>query len=542
MREIKYNDKTGLYLPEHVDRKIRNSGYAEAGGSLRRKALKGFVPNSRGAREDIDECNSVLRQRSRMLYMSTPIATSAINIQRTNVIGVGLQFKAKLDRDVLGIDKERARQWQSRTHREFNLWADKKRACDATGINTLSSIAQLAFVTWLLSGDCFVLLKHVNPTPLMPYSLRLHVIEADRVRTPVELGAKYPYITVGQAENGNKIYDGVEVDAGGAIVAYYVHNTYPHERTTEQESYVRIEAYGRETGLPNVLHIMYSERPEQYRGVPFLAPVIEQLGQLKQYSNAELAAALLQSIFTAYIKTAKESDDGIPLDEADPDAPVTYRDPNDYKAGPGTAVVLPPGSDVSFANPTRPNSTFEAFTHTLFEQVGAGLEIPVDVLLKSYDASYSASRAAILDLWKGIKMRRAWFTEDFYEPLYEVWLSEAVARGRVYAPGFFNNPITRGAYLGAEWIGPSQGQIDPVKEITAEALAIELGISTHEQSTIRVNGGSWEDNVEQLEVENEMLSKAQAKGQMESGQESQPVSNVIKNTVRAAIKEMAKGE
>lgn len=50
-------------------------------------------------------------------------------------------------------------------------------------------------------------------------------------------------------------------------------------------------------------------------------------------------------------------------------------------------------------------------------------------------------------------------------------MSEAVARGRIYAPGFFQNPAIRAAYLGSEWLGPSQGQLDPVKEITAEILA-----------------------------------------------------------------------
>lgn len=84
-------------------------------------------------------------------------------------------------------------------------------------------------------------------------------------------------------------------------------------------------------------------------------------------------------------------------------------------------------------------------------------------------------------------------------------MSEAVARGRIYAPGFFDNPAIRAAYLGSEWLGPSAGQLDPVKEITAEILACSEGFSTHEQSTIRLNGGQWDSNVEQLVRENEKL-------------------------------------
>ena len=63
--------------------------------------------------------------------------------------------------------------------------------------------------------------------------------------------------------------------------------------------------------------------------------------------------------------------------------------------------------------------------------------------------------------------------------------------------------------LGSEWVGPSQGQLDPVKEITAEILACEQGFSTREQSTVRLNGGTWDRNVEQLEKENEKLAGIQ---------------------------------
>ncbi len=109
-------------------------------------------------------------------------------------------------------------------------------------------------------------------------------------------------------------------------------------------------------------------------------------------------------------------------------------------------------------------------------------------------------------------MWRTWFVDDFCRPLYAVWLSEAIARGRIMAPGFFLDPGIRAAWLGSEWIGPSQGQLDPVKEIQAEQLACENGFSTREQSTVKLNGGSYERNVEQLADENEQLTKA-ASGQ-----------------------------
>ncbi len=71
------------------------------------------------------------------------------------------------------------------------------------------------------------------------------------------------------------------------------------------------------------------------------------------------------------------------------------------------------------------------------------MEIPRDLLLKEFNASYSASRAALMEAWDTFRMYRNWFVDDFCNPVYEMWLSEAVASGRVSAPGFFADPLVR---------------------------------------------------------------------------------------------------
>ena len=85
--------------------------------------------------------------------------------------------------------------------------------------------------------------------------------------------------------------------------------------------------------------------------------------------------------------------------------------------------------------------------------------------------------------------------------MYEIWLSEAIARGRVNAPGFFSDPLIREAWIGSEWIGASQGQLDPVKEVNAEILSIQNGLTTHEAAAAKINGSDWDTNIDQLEME-----------------------------------------
>ncbi len=138
-----YQDKrTKLYLPYGTRPKA--SGYSDAGASVTRRALKAFKARSGSPNEDINWNNYTLRQRSRMLYMSSPLATSAINTNRTKAVGVGLSLKSRVDREILGLSPEAAKEWQRKTEAEFHLWADRKDACDAIGMNNFDSLQQLA--------------------------------------------------------------------------------------------------------------------------------------------------------------------------------------------------------------------------------------------------------------------------------------------------------------------------------------------------------------------------------------------------------------
>ncbi len=480
-------------------------GYGQAGASHTRRALKGFNPASGSPREDIDDNNYTLRQRGRMLTMSAPIAASAIKTNRTNTIGLGLKLNPRPDRAILGLTSGQAKEWERGVKAEFKMWAEHKQRCDITGINDFYMMQQLCFYSWLASGDVFVVRKE-GETPNCPYTLKLHVIEADRCSTPADGLAFAIGITEGKnLKNGNRIYDGVEVNKEGGVVAYWFRNTYPYQITCEKTDWVRIEAYGKKTGLPNVMHIMNTERPEQYRGVTYLAPIIEPLLQLKRYTEAEIKAAVIQAFFTACIKTVSPTgENGMPLGEVgdgqEADDQVSY-DPNEYEMGSGTMLVLNPGESIEMIETKRPNNGFEAFFKAMCKQIGAALEIPSELLIKEFTASYSASRAALLEAWKAFKMYRNWFAFSFCKPVYEIWLSEAIARGRVNAPGFFNDPLVREAWLGSEWIGPSQGQLDPVKEVNAEILSIQNGLTTHETAAAKINGSDWDTNIDQLEME-----------------------------------------
>ncbi|GHV19069.1 hypothetical protein FACS18949_06590 [Clostridia bacterium] len=126
---------------------------------------------------------------------------------------------------------------------------------------------------------------------------------------------------------------------------------------------------------------------------------------------------------------------------------------------------------------------------------------------RNFTSSYSASRGALLEAWKMFKMYRSWLAMDFCQPIYEEWLSEAVSKGRIPAPGFFASPLIRRAYCGAEWNGPAQGQLDPKKEVEAAELRVRSGLSTRSREAMELNGSDFNNNIRQLRQEKKMMKE-----------------------------------
>ena len=495
------NDRIKLELI----RSFKNSGYDESGASRNKNSMRGWLASSKSPQEDIDRNIPILRQRSRSLYMSAPLAVSAIKTNRTNIVGEGLRLKSTIDAAFLRMTPEAAAEWQRNTEREFELWADSK-FCDSTRVNNFYEIQQVACLSWLMNGDACALVEYERPTPAFPYGLRVHLIEADRVSTPHTSGtAVNLYAT--ESTTGNRIFNGVEVTDAGRVVAYHICSTYPNSQLRAAKKWQRVKAFGDKTGTPNVLMIFEAERAEQYRGVPYLAPVIESLKQLTRYSEAEMMAAVINGFFTVFItsegNTGEVGFTGV-LDDEDR---VSDDDLN-YELGPGMVNVLKPGEKIDIADSKRPSSNFDAFTTALAKYVGAALEIPVELLIKSFNSSYSASRAALLEAWKAFRMKRKWLAADFCQPIYEIFLTEAIANGRIKAPGFFLDPAIKKAYCRAQWNGPAPGMLDPVKEATAAEKRIAIGVSTRQRESIEMTGTDFDANVAQLARENQLMKEA----------------------------------
>ena len=486
---------------------VIDSGYGNYGANLTKRSMRGWRYYGGSPQEDIEDNLDVLRQRSRDAYMGIPIAAAMIKTMRTNVVCSGLVPTPQVDADFLGLDEKQADELQAQIVREFNLWADST-DCDADGVDNFWKLQMLAYISELMNGDAFAVLPY-DEQPWKPYGLQVRLIEADRICSP----DKYDRLAPCEV-NGHSVYrivQGVETDKMGRVVAYWICDRHPLAKLDHNElKWQRIEVRGELTGNRNILHIMKRERAGQLRGVPMLAPVLESLKQLGRYTEAELDAAMVASMVTVMIQKDSPSTTApfgqVPLEAAKDSS--TPPDELGIELAPAAIFDLAPGEKANMLDPKHPTTTYDGFVTAEAKQIGAAAEIPVEVLFKSFSSNYSASRGALNEFWRVCDMERSGFANSFCQPVYERWFAEAVARGRINAPGFFNDPAVARAYLGCRWNGPARTNLDAKSEIEAATLRIQSGISTAEQETAQMTGGSYAANIRQRKREIKQMEEA----------------------------------
>lgn len=469
------------------------------GARFDRRETAGWMPRPGDADSDSLIDLRILRARSRDLQRNSPLAGGAVDTIVQNAAGTGLTLQPSPDLDALGWTPEQGEEYVRAVESEYGLWAESK-DCDVTRTQNFYELQGLNLRSMLESGDTVTLLPFINrANSLNPYQTTVQVIEADRLANPRGC-------VDGQLlQTGFRVYGGVEVDNYGAPVAYNILQRHPGSMVLGKDPWAsdRVELMSGTSGRRNVIHMFERKRPDQHRGIPFIAPVIELIKQLGKYSDAEIQAAVISAMFTVFVKT-ELGEDGAGLPTSDQIASLE----KNYRLESGAIVGLAQGQDVQFADPKRPNSAFDGFVLAILRQVGVGLGLPFEILIKHFTASYSAARAALLEAWKVYRARRTFLADNWCQLVFEAWMYEAVALGRINAPGFFTDPILHRAYLRSEWVGDAPGQIDPEKEADAAAIRIAEGLSNHKVETMELTGRNWEDVHKQLAKEHQMRVEA----------------------------------
>jgi lambda family phage portal protein len=416
--------------------------------------------------------------RSQDQYRNNPIYKGIIDTTDINSIGIGLRLQSTINRKVLGISDEVADEIEEDIETRFDNYASSVE-CDSFRRQNLYQMQELGFKSFCIDGDHFALPVRFKRTGSVS-ALKIMLLSSNRCQNP-------------WVANTDNMRDGIEFTPRGEPKNYWF--TKREGFYTGDTDFVKIPAFGKRTGRKNVLHIYKPDMIGQSRGIPLAAVILENLKQSDRYTKAELANAAVQALFTGFITSNRDDamDDGLENTDKDP----LNRRIQDMILDSGVMYQLEEGEKVDFANPTRPQSGFVTFIEMQLKIICVGVNLPYEFLMKIFSSSFNASKAARIEAWRYFLNMRDFYSTLFLEPIYKEWLTEEVATGRINLQGFFDSHEIQNAYLSHEWLGSTQGMIDPVKETNAALLAIGGGLSSPQKESRKV-GTNFEKNVEQI--------------------------------------------
>lgn len=453
------------------------------------RTTAGFGGGPSSADAELHAHLSTLRARARQVIRDSGYAKRARTVIVNNVIGTGVGLQAQV-MSGRGTPSKRINDAIEWAHIDWCA-AD---SCHVGGALHFHDLERMAMGQVFEAGEVFVR-KHYHRVGDSRVPLALEVIESERV--PTDLMA--PDLGV---HSGNDLRMGIEQDAYGRPQAYWIRRLHPGDLRGQQhvrDLYERVPA-------DDIFHLRIIDRWPQSRGEPWMHTAMRKLDDLSEYSQHEVSAARAGA---AYFASIKKADDGTPPSIGGTD-PATGQPVPVMEIEALTVQELNPGEELVFHTPNRPNAALDPFMRAMLREVAAGTGASYESLSRDYSQSnYSSSRLALLDDRDTFKVLQQWWIRSFRQPLYRVWLQQAVLGGAVAGlmpTAYAADPVRYGRVQfkprGWSWV-------DPTKEVNAYKEAIRGGLTTLTDVIAATGGGvDLEDVIETRKRELDLLRQA----------------------------------
>jgi lambda family phage portal protein len=445
-----------------------------------------------------------LRARSSELFERNLYARGLIRRLVTNEINTGLHLEALPSEKILGFKEEELAEWTEDVENRFELWGNNDDLCDYYGRETFGELQAAARTEALVAGDVLVVLQQ-DPRTGLP-SVRL--VSGSAVQTP--LG--------GKASGGNKIVHGVEIDALGRHVAFWISQE-SKDGSGFRES-KRLPAYGEKTGR-RLAWLVYGteKRLDDVRGKPILSLVLQSLKEIDRYRDSVQRKATLNSMVAMFIQKDEAAPGTTPFGKAaikkSLDTTGTDTGPRVFRSGdlnPGIIFdELQHGEKpVGFHNQGT-DEKFRDFEEAILATIAWAHGVPPETLTLAFSNNYSASQAATNEFKMYLEEVRTKFGFAFCQRIYVEWLVSSVLKSKIEAARLVEarrDPAQHeifGAWTAADWSGQIKPAIDQLKLVRALTEAVDNGFMTRAKATRELNGTKYSRNVQILERENGQL-------------------------------------
>ena len=378
-----------------------------------------------------------LRMRCRYELKQNGIAKGIPRIYANSVVGRGPK---------LSLEGGAFPEWNKTAEKKFARWAQ---SCDMIGGGSLGLQLHQNCRQLFSAGEYFLAQRNAAAGDVR---LRYLAIRPDRVKTPAD------------ALMSLRIDNGVEVDADGVPVAYYVLREDPdNTQATLSQSF---QDYDR-IPVERLIHVFYREEPVQHRGEPWMATSLPVWHKMRRYDEATIAAAIVAAKFAAVLVNLNPD----AVADAATILPSTVLDIQD-----GQMMVPPPGYEPRQIDPKHPANNASDFRRDQIGAAGAATAMPVNIAGQDssrsnfssarFDGvSFSQEGAVAREMMECLHLNRLWLA----------WVKEAMAAGVVQEIDL-NDPETSPA---VEWLWLEENRhSDPSKQANAEDTRLKSSTAT----------------------------------------------------------------
>lgn len=439
------------------------------------RTRKRIVPSGRSADSDIITDLPQLRAHSRDLYRNDKFARGIVDHSINNEIGRGITGQSVVDRDFLmgSYSDDAIRLVEKSFERHFRLRSESKSIDVARRLDIIGLERQRCWCK-IVNGESITVRRRLPGREGIPL-VKVQEVESDRLANPP-----------GKKEHeGREIRGGVEIDGDtGEAVAYWICRSNPNDYSARKldKTFDRIPALD-ERGEVQVIHEFVQDRPDQNRGVPLLAPIINVLRDINAALETELLAMFISSCVALYLETTNPA--GLQGGWGGPGGTST---PTDQDTG-KKLLRLQPGAVFTgnekpqLFNPQRPGHTFAPFVEFMIDSMASGTNLASFNISKRYKGvNYSSIRGAVLPERRAAGYHQQMTIIGFLKPLWNDIAEECVLLGKSpLSPAEFYRE--REAWQESKWQVDKHSLIDPLKEVNATIQAIEAGLTTLQEET-----------------------------------------------------------
>lgn len=442
----------GIAMPSKtniVALNVRPAGGFEAGQHGRR--LRAIPTNSLAINNAIRTYGRNAIGRSRFLCVNNPLMAQAKEEFVAALVGEGIKPSFMVD------DAEVKKELQEL----FLEWTDES---DADGLTDFYGQQAVAAAEMFEAGECFIRLRPRFIADGLSVPLQVQLL-------PSEMCPMFHNLSLG---NGRRIECGVQFDAIGRREGYWFFRNHPGEMQFSNVPGDLLYFVPAE----QVLHLFKPIRAGQIRGVPHTLAGIVTMALMDLYDDAELERKRTAALFSAFItRDANEGAGENPLGGA-PTTTDSVTGQTNTGMEPGATVELDAGQKVEFAEPADVGGNYEAFQYRNLLRASAGVGVPyMNMTGDLRQANYGSQRGGLVAFRRRITMLQSQvMVFQFCRPIKEAWLRAALLADsfETFSAGdFVGDPRAFGKRV--RWIPPKWDWIDPLKDLSAEKLAVDSG-------------------------------------------------------------------